>query len=239
VADADHRDKSVPIIVGAVAVAAMLSWVSWLAPLAYPFRLLLTLVHEFAHGLAALATGGEFHRIAIFADGSGLAYTSGGWRVLVIPAGYLGAAAFAGAVSTLGASPRAGRWTLGVIGVFVGAMSLRYGLPSLFSKEASGGALATFAGIALASVLFLLATRASARWVTFSVLLLAIQAGLGTFSDLTTLIGLSGTTGEATDAHAMAELTLLPPVLWASLWALAAIVMIVAAVRWGWSKGPE
>jgi hypothetical protein len=39
----------------------------------YPFTLLATWVHETGHGLAALATGGQFLRLVIFADASGFA----------------------------------------------------------------------------------------------------------------------------------------------------------------------
>jgi hypothetical protein len=39
----------------------------------YPFTLLATWVHETGHGLAALATGGAFDRLVIYADASGFA----------------------------------------------------------------------------------------------------------------------------------------------------------------------
>ena len=41
----------------------------------YPFTLLATWVHETGHGVAAMATGGRFERLLIFADASGLAET--------------------------------------------------------------------------------------------------------------------------------------------------------------------
>ena len=49
-----------------------------------------TLVHELSHGLAALLTGGRFVQFTITPDASGLATSAGGWRWLIIPAGYLG-----------------------------------------------------------------------------------------------------------------------------------------------------
>jgi len=223
------------LIAAAVVVAGLLAWVPWLSPLAYPFRLLLTLVHELGHGLAALVTGGQFQRLAIFTDGSGLAYTAGGWRLFVIPAGYLGAACFAGATIVLAANPRTGRWTLGILGALVGLLSLRYGLPSLFTGQALGGLLAVSSGVLLGVGLVILAVLATDTWVSFAVLLIAIQAGLEAFSDLRVLIGLSSTAERATDAHSMAELTLVPAVIWAIVWAITAAAIVVAAVRWGWS----
>jgi hypothetical protein len=41
----------------------------------YPFTLLATWVHEMGHGLTALALGGRFRELEIFANASGLAYT--------------------------------------------------------------------------------------------------------------------------------------------------------------------
>ncbi len=47
-----------------------------LGPLAYPFRLLTTIVHELSHGMVTLLTGGFFLRFVIFPDGAGVDYTA-------------------------------------------------------------------------------------------------------------------------------------------------------------------
>jgi peptidase M50B-like protein len=61
-------------LIFAAAIAWLLEHVvpfgGWLL---YPFTLLATWVHETGHGLAALATGGHFDRLVIFADASGFA----------------------------------------------------------------------------------------------------------------------------------------------------------------------
>ncbi len=63
-------------LVFAVAIAWLLEHVVPFGRLVlYPFTLLATWVHETGHGLAALATGGQFLRLLIFADASGLAET--------------------------------------------------------------------------------------------------------------------------------------------------------------------
>ena len=46
--------------------------------------------HEISHGLAALATGGRLLQIELHFSGSGLCYTAGGIRWLVLLAGYAG-----------------------------------------------------------------------------------------------------------------------------------------------------
>lgn len=230
-------ERHAALVAVAVLAAALLTWVDGLTLLAYPFRLLLTLVHELSHGFAALATGGRFVRFVVFADGSGLAYTAGGWRWLVIPAGYLGAAAFGAGLLVAGGSVRGGRWALGAVGAVVFLATLRYSLPTLASRQAAGGALTLVAGLALGALLFGLAGRAGAGWIVFAVHLLAVMAALTAFSDLWTLIGLSaGGSGVDCDAEAMAAATFLPAVVWAVVWALAASLLVGAAARHAWRR---
>jgi Peptidase M50B-like len=229
-------------IVGLIALAALvavlLAWIDWLRPLAYPFRLLLTLVHELSHGLAALATGGRFLRFVVFADGSGLAYTAGGWRLVVIPAGYLGAAAFGAALILTGRSRRGGRAALGLVGAAVVLLTLRYGLPTVFTAQVGAGLLTVAGGLGIGALLVWIAVAAGPRWTVFTLYLLAIEAGLASFTDLWTLIGLATTSAVATDARSMAELTHLPALVWAVLWALAAAAILGAAVRVALRAGP-
>lgn len=52
------------------------SFVPFGSVLLYPFTLLATWVHEMGHGLTALLVGGNFIHLEIFADASGLAYTT-------------------------------------------------------------------------------------------------------------------------------------------------------------------
>lgn len=63
----------------------------------WPLNLFAVLVHELMHGLAALLTGGKFKRFEMSRTG-GLAYTVGGWRWLILPAGYVGTAVFGAAL---------------------------------------------------------------------------------------------------------------------------------------------
>lgn len=228
-------------IVLAAAVAAALAWTPWLRWVAYPFRLLTTLVHELSHGLAALATGGKFLNIVVFADGSGLAYTAGGWRLVIIPAGYLGAAAFGAALIVLGRGGRGARVTLGVVGAGLLVLTLRYALPTLFGSDGLAGLLTLVAGVALGAAALGLALRAGAAAVVFSLYLVAFEAGLTSFSDLWGLIGLSASRAAsespATDARAMAELIPLPAVFWALLWAVVAALLLAAALHAAWGEG--
>jgi hypothetical protein len=66
----------------------------------YPLTLLATWVHEMGHGVTALLVGGSFSSLDVFADGSGLAYTttSHAWQRGLTSAGGLVAPPIVGAV---------------------------------------------------------------------------------------------------------------------------------------------
>jgi hypothetical protein len=243
-------DRALGSLLAAAVVAALLTWgpaigVPGMKLVGYPFRLLTTLAHELSHGLAAILTGGEFVRFVMFADGSGLALTTGGWRFLVIAAGYLGAAGFAAALIRLGAIPGARRWALGMVGVAAALLSLRYGWGSLWSEQWLGGLLTTVSGVLLGGACLAVALKAAQSTVVFAVHLIAFQAGLTSLADLATLIGLSRVGGTscniATDARSMAALTHLPAIAWAVAWALAAGAILAWAL-WGalrrWDRQP-
>lgn len=204
----------------------------------YPFRLMITLVHELGHGLAAILTGGSFLFFEVFPNGGGLAHTSGGLRFVVIPAGYLGAALFGAILILLGRSHRWSRVALGVIGGAMVFLSLRYGIPSLWNASLVGGTLATITGLLFGTLLVWVAIKASPGWIVFFLHLIAIQAVLMSFSDLMALVGLSSHffTPSGNDAQSMTDLTLIPAFFWAQLWAIIALALIGGAIWFTWLR---
>ena len=60
--------------------------------LMYPFRLLTTFLHEMSHAIACWITCGSVHAIQVYDTEGGVTSYVGGCRVLIIPAGYVGAA---------------------------------------------------------------------------------------------------------------------------------------------------
>jgi hypothetical protein len=207
-----------------------------LSLLNYPFRLLLTLVHELGHGLAALLTGGQFISFQIAADGSGLAYTAGGWRFVVIPAGYLGVALFGAILIRLGRNPRWSQIALGVIGAGILLLGLRYAVPTIFSSQILSGLLTAATSLIFGLLFLAVALKLPATWHVFLLHMLAIQAGLTAFSDLFAVIGLSTNflNAPANDARSMAQLTFIPAIVWAVVWAVAALVLIGGAIWLTW-----
>lgn len=62
----------------------------WETTFVLPIKYLTVFFHELSHGLAAVFTGGEIVKIEVNANQSGVCYTRGGIRFIVLSAGYLG-----------------------------------------------------------------------------------------------------------------------------------------------------
>lgn len=60
----------------------------------YPIRMLVTFLHEFGHAFGALITGGSVANLEIRPDGSGVCWTAGGSRAVILMGGYIGSAIF-------------------------------------------------------------------------------------------------------------------------------------------------
>jgi hypothetical protein len=80
------------------------------------------------------------------------------------------------------------------------------------------------------------ALKASTGWIVFLIHLIAIRAGLTSFSDLIGLIGLSSNLFgiQNNDARSMQDLTFVPAIIWALLWMVAALLLISGAVWVTW-----
>jgi hypothetical protein len=217
-------------------VALLMAMIPWLGLLNYPFRLLLTIVHELGHGLAALLTGGEFISFVVHPNGAGLATTAGGWRFVVIPAGYLGTALFGAVLILLGRSHRWARTAMAVMGGLMVLLSLRYGIPGIFTIGILSGILTLISGVIFGILFVWVAIKAAPGWIIFLLHLIAIEAGLTAFSDLLGVINLSTRffNAPANDAKSMAELTFIPAIVWAVLWAIMALVLIGGAIWVTW-----
>lgn len=224
---------------GLVTLMAALSAVAlnWLGPLAYPFRLLTTIMHELSHGLVAILTGGTFVRFVVFADGSGMAYTAGGIRWLIIPAGYVGAALCGAALIALGRGQRRSQLALGILGASLAILAVRYGLPSVFSPQVLSGLLTVGVGVGMGALFLAVARRGGAHWSLFLLNLMAFWVGLSALGDLTTVFGMAtARTDIPSDAHAMSSLTFLPPAFWALIWVLIASAALGATLWQTWVR---
>jgi len=204
-----------------LALALIVLWhLPWLGWLVYPFRLFGTFVHELSHGLAAVATGGDFQRFSVHPDLSGLAWSAGGIRVIVASAGYIGSAIFGGVLITLHARWLSARALLLGMGIVFGMLCL------LFVRNLFGIASA----LVLTAAMVYAGLKFTEPWRDALVKVLALQLILDGYNSLFTVLRLSGN-GSRTDADAMAQLTWLPASFWAVLWILASTTILFFVLR--------
>jgi hypothetical protein len=160
--------------------------------LTLPFRLFVTMIHELGHGVAAVLAGGSFLHFEITRRGAGLAYTSGGWRWVIIQAGYLGTAVFgAGLLFLTHRTQKPGRVAMAV-GALIGILTLAYSGMSL-SKLGLFELIPVIGVLGAALYLFLTQETDQGRYVGVLVgacggMLLMAFAGAGNL--LTILVGL-------------------------------------------------
>ncbi len=219
------RQRALVIALIAFAIVFVLWNIPQLDFILYPFRLFVTFVHESGHAVAALITGGRVGGMTVYETGAGVTLTAGGSRLLILPAGYLGAALFGAVLFYLTNTVPFPRTISIVLALLLAAITLVY--TSFLS-------IAWIVGIGSALILLAL-WRFGDRSVNLLVLdILAILTGLNAVLDLVGLIRFSGATiaSVRNDAAAFsAEITpIIPPVVWAIVWAAIAIVMLAAAV---------
>ena len=152
-------------------VVALVLWqFKPLSPVVYPLRLFVTFIHELGHGVTAVVTGGEFHKFEVKSSGAGVAWSRGGFRPVIISAGYVGTAIFGAAlllISNRAARPR--HVAMGLGAAFI-ALTLLYsglGLSNFNALEI----LLTLAVLGGAGYVFLTQQH---RWIAAAILLLGL-----------------------------------------------------------------
>lgn len=221
----DARDQ-VRILLGATALALVLSFTPYANTLMYPFRLFVTFIHEGGHALAALATGNYVQSLTIQPDGSGeVLATHGGLAdgLLISSAGYLGATSYGALLLFLLRRKVAARVVLIATAAFIGLMSVRFGYANIFTLGW---------GLALCGALLLAAKHAGEKVANFGLSFVAVQCVLNALFDLRTLLSLSSPVGAPvhTDAVNMAQATGIPAVVWALAWIGVSLVVLRLAL---------
>jgi len=178
--------------------------------LIFPLWRLGTIFHELGHGLGAILTGGSIREIHIAFDGSGLCKSSGGWRFVVIPAGYLGNMFIGGLLMCWAAHSDQDRKIMRYLGSLLIIISLIYVRP-VFGFG--------FLFCVLTSLLMLaLASFAPKNINDFMIKLIGLN------SSLQAVFHLPNSSKPESDASKFAELLGGTPYFWAVVWWLIAII---------------
>jgi hypothetical protein len=213
------RHDEVLIVLLLAVVSLILSYVPVVGLIFYPFRLLGTFIHELCHGVATILTGGSFQYFVINQNRSGFAMSRGGIDWIVNTAGYVGCTAVGGLLLLAAASDLEAGEVLFWFGVAL-AVSL-FLLRNLFGM---------IAGILMAGALIYLGMNLSDEWAEMVLLFLAVQVMLDSMRSLFILMRVSRmpvNPQHKSDAQLMREMTGIPAIIWAFLWTMVSVGMLL------------
>lgn len=215
------RARKADVEISWLIAASILTFALWVLPMTRPFMMpvvvLNTHLHELAHALAGIGTGGRVSSIQVFADGSGLAHIYGGQPLVVAQAGYVGAAMIGGLLIAASREIHSAQIALRSLAVLM-AFSM-----VLFVR---GDLIGLVSGWLWTLLLFLLAWRLEGPAAAFTAAFLGLQQALTSVYALLTLLELSVATERMSDAQIMEQLTGLPSMLWALGWTVVSAVAV-------------
>jgi len=218
----------------AFAIAAVVSVVFWFVPflrwVTVPLQYLNTHIHEAAHALTAVATGGVVSEINVHPNGNGETYTSGGYNFLICSAGYLGASLVGALVIAFARTPKAARIALVVLAVFIGYSLLVWVRGDIFGIVSAFGCILALLGLAL---------YANDKNRLFAVQFLGVQQCLNSIQSVFFLYKISGFGVKQSDAGNMENLTHIPAIIWSALWCLVSLALMFFALKFSWSSQPK
>ncbi len=197
-------------------VTLLLSLIPYADYLTWPLRLMVTYIHEGWHALATVLTGGTVRGVEVVPQGSGSTITQGGIGIVISSAGYLGTMFTGTAMLVLLRRGFPARRLLAGLAIAVG----------LVTSAALGSLFTLAVGIGLTLVLAVASNRLPRAGASFAAGFVGIQCGLNAMYDLKTLFVLSYATDLHTDAMNMQEATMIPAIVWATLWFGMGIAMV-------------
>jgi hypothetical protein len=187
------------------------SFFLWDTVLVYPLKVLVVLLHEASHGIAAVVTGGSIDRIEVNADQGGVCYTYGGSRFLTLTAGYLGSMVWGALILIVASRSRHDRWICMGLGVFLLAITILY-VDNNFGR---------IFGIAFGAGLV-----AGAKYLPYEFSDVTLKT-IGLTSCLYAILDIKSDVldrrGIGSDADMLADMTWIPALVWGVIWILAAL----------------
>jgi N-acetylneuraminic acid mutarotase len=201
-------------------IAALLL-VLWDTVLIRPLRVLVVLLHEIFHALAALATGGGVNTIEVISHRTGLTSLYGGVPAIVYSAGYAGTAFF-GAV-LLGSTYR---WPV-KRSLYLGIGVLLLANTLLFVRNPFGWMYGLVAGLFFITLFFV-----EFPFSAYVMDLIGVLCVVDVFYDITGFY----LAYSRNDAAILSRIVGLPYYVVLSIWTVAAAVMVGAAVAVTWNN---
>jgi hypothetical protein len=162
-----------------LALSAGVTLLLYLVPygdvIARPLMYLSTLVHELGHGITAILVGGDFHKLEMWSDGSGVAWTSArseGQHALITAGGLVGPAFAAAGGFVLARRRSWARWGLLAVALVL-LWACLFKVRTGFGFVVAGAVIAACAAVAL---------KATDDWAQLLLGFLSVQLALSVFS---------------------------------------------------------
>jgi hypothetical protein len=211
--------------------AAIATTILWQIPggnyILYPFTILATWFHEMGHGLMALLLGGNFQKLEIFSNGSGVAHyamrsTLGNLGFALVAASGPMGPPIAGAILIMASRNfHSASLSLKILG---GVLLLS----TLIWVRSFFGLLA----IPLLGFLILGIALKTPQWVQgFAIQFLGVQACVSTYHQIDYLFSYTAGPLGLSDTGQMQRYLLLPYWVWGGLMAIASLVILVQSLR--------
>ena len=191
----------------------------WDTVFLYPLKIFVVLLHEISHGVAAVLTGGEIVKIEINYNQSGVCYTRGGIRMIVLSAGYLGSMLWGGLILILAARTKYDRTISIVIGIIVGIITVFY-IRNLYGIIFS-----------LAFCAFMISLGKLMPMKVNDIVLKFIGITSSGYAIIDIKDDLISRTVVGSDAYQMAEIIPLPSVVWGIIWIIISIFAILYCLK--------
>jgi hypothetical protein len=207
------------LALAATGIVALLLWDSMFL---WPFKILVVLFHELGHALAAVLTGGEVVEITLSPNQGGLTKTIGGFRFIILNAGYLASLATGVSILALARNPKRApfvAWGLAAVALITSVLYI-----PLISF---GFAFALLAAVAFA-LMAKLASAGITQWFLRAIGVFSVLYALFDIRDDVFRVG----SGAVTDATMLADLTFIPSYCWGASWLVAGVVILFLLRRW-------
>ncbi len=195
-----------------------------------PLNQFSTLIHELSHALATVLTGGHVTGMTIVPDGmghGGLTMSQGGFRFLIVQAGYMGTTLFGCALVALSKNPRYSKMILQGLAYMTLFSTIFFIGPGILSATFIQSILSFVVGLFLSGAIYYAGTKlkyAQAHWL---LLFLAINVAMDSLNSIWVIIGSSLNPFAAySDATTMQNNFFLPAIFWSLLWALTSVAML-------------
>lgn len=201
-----------------IIICIFVFWNLWII---FPLKILVVFLHETAHGVAALLTGGRVEGISLSIDQGGSTTTRGGNYFVIASAGYLGSLLIGIFLFVIALRFHIDRLTVGILG---GLMLL---IAAIYMRETFALGFTILMGVILLASAKFLAIKANDLILRVIGLTSMIYVPYDIVSD--TLLR----SGQMSDARIIATTYGGPTIFWGMLWLIISLLTIAAVFRYG------